>query len=107
MKKTVLLAFLFILPATAHAELFKCVENGRTTFQDFPCEGGTSETVDTSTSNITIISAPPVTSNSESYRSVTPIRPRIYMPRPNRHQSAIERRNARVKLRAYYQRIGW
>ncbi|MFU1517900.1 DUF4124 domain-containing protein [Vreelandella alkaliphila] len=100
MKKTALLAFLFALPVTAHAELFKCVENGHTTFQDFPCSNGNSETVDTS--NITIISAPPVTFSSDSIRSVTPVRPRIYLPRPNQHQSSLERRNARVKQRARY-----
>ncbi|WP_438454909.1 DUF4124 domain-containing protein [Vreelandella venusta] len=47
MKKAALLAFLFALPVTAHAELFKCVENGHTTFQDFPCEGGISERINT------------------------------------------------------------
>ena len=47
MKTPALFALLVLLPFTAHAELYKCVENGHTTFQDFPCSNGDSETVDT------------------------------------------------------------
>jgi hypothetical protein len=106
MKTPALIALLVLLPLTANAEIYKCVANGHTTFQDSPCAGGNSETVNTN--NLTIISAPPIASSSEASLSVMPVRPRIYFPRPNQHQSAIERRNSRVKLRAHYPlRRGW
>lgn len=89
MKKTALLAFLFVLPVTAHAEIFKCVENDHTTFQDFPCVNGNSETVDTN--NLTIIAPPKGTAHPQPSRSVTtPPRPRLYLPYLNRHQTDIK-----------------
>ncbi|MFC7369198.1 DUF4124 domain-containing protein [Vreelandella zhaodongensis] len=99
MKKTALLAFLFALPVTAHAELFKCVENGHTTFQDFPCANGNSETVDTN--NLTIIAPPRVTTPSQPARSATPqLRQPAYSSSSSSYQTSTQRRNAEVRARA-------
>lgn len=99
MKKTGLLALLFVLPVTAHAELFKCVENGHTTFQDFPCANGNSETVDTN--NLTIIAPPRVTTPSQPSRSATP-QPRqpAYSSSSSSYQTSTQRRNAEVQARS-------
>ena len=107
MKTPALIALLVLLPLTAQAEIYKCVANGHTTFQDSPCAGGNSETVNTN--NLTIISAPPVSSRPTAALSANaPAFPRIVVPYRNQHQTALELRNSRVKTRARYPlRRGW
>jgi len=101
MKKTALLALLALSPLTANAEIHKCVVNGHTTFQDFPCADGNSETVDTS--KLTIISPPPPSTHPQPSQSVsTPRVHRIYVPYRNQYQTELERRNARVRDRGRY-----
>ncbi|WP_144982322.1 DUF4124 domain-containing protein [Halomonas sp. C22] len=107
MKKPALVALLVLLPLTAHAEIFRCEVNGRTTFQDYPCEAGTSSRVNTN--NLTVL--PPVPPSSQPQtpvRSVTPRhQSRIVLPSQD-YQSTLERRNAEVKMRARYPlRRGW
>ncbi|NYS80235.1 DUF4124 domain-containing protein [Halomonas glaciei] len=87
------------LSSFAHAELYKCVANGHTTFQDFPCASGESSKVDTD--NLTVIPPPPVRPPSQSSQLITP-QPRRYFYFPHRsvYQTTLERRNARVRMRA-------
>ena len=107
MKTPALIALLVLMPLAAHAEIYKCVDNGHTTFQDSPCAGGNSETVNTN--NLTIISAPPVSSRPTAALSANaPAFPRIAVPYRNQHQTALELRNSRVKTRARFPlRRGW
>ena len=100
MKKPTLFALLVLMPLSSHAELFRCVSNGHTTFQDFPCASGNSETVDTS--NLTIISAPPPSTRTQQpSRSVTPQpRQRSYSSSSSNYQTTTQRRNAEVQARA-------
>tara|TARA_Y100000588_G_C14049240_1_gene836392 strand:- start:313 stop:783 length:471 start_codon:yes stop_codon:yes gene_type:complete len=92
MKKPALFAFLVLLPLTAHAELFRCVSNGHTTFQDFPCEGAPSERVNAN--SINIISAP-------TYQAprVTNTPPQQRSSSNNTYQSWTDRRNAETRSR--------
>lgn len=101
MKKPALVALLVLLPFSAHAEIFRCVVGGKTTFQDFPCTNGNSKTVDTS--KLTII-APPfnITHPQPSQPVSTPRVHHIYVPYRNHHQTELERRNARVRDRARF-----
>ncbi len=107
MKTPALMALLVLLPLTAHAEIYKCVANGHTTFQDSPCAGGHSERVNTN--NLTIISAPQVSSRPTAALSANaPTFPRIAVPYRNQHQTALQLRNSRVKTRARVPlRRGW
>jgi len=107
MKKPALVALLVLLPLSAHAEVFRCVVNGKTTFQDFPCAGVASERVNTN--NLTVLPpAPPSSRPQTPARSVTPRHQyRVVIPSPD-HRTTIERRNARVKERARLPlRRGW
>ncbi|ATH77822.1 hypothetical protein CLM76_09545 [Vreelandella venusta] len=99
MKKPALVALLVLLPLSAHAEIFRCEVNGRTTFQDYPCEAGTSSRVNTN--NLTVLPpAPPSSRPQEPARSLTPRHQyRVVIPSPD-YQTTIDRRNARVKARA-------
>ncbi|MBR2515587.1 MAG: DUF4124 domain-containing protein [Halomonas sp.] len=101
MKKPTLFALLVLMPLSSHAELFRCVSNGHTTFQDFPCTDGNSETVDTS--RLTIIAPPPPRTHPQPSQSVsTPRVHHIYVPYRNHHQTELERRNSRVRDRARF-----
>ena len=91
MKKRTLLALLVLLPLSAHAELYKCINNGHTTFQDFPCDGAPSERV--STNPINIMSAP-------TYQPPRSSRPQFQSQRSsNNYQTWTERRNAETSSR--------
>ncbi|WP_394425444.1 DUF4124 domain-containing protein [Vreelandella stevensii] len=71
MKKPALVALLVLLPLTAHAEIFRCEVTGRTTFQDYPCEAGTSSRVNTNTLTV-LPSIPPSSRPQDPAREVTP-----------------------------------
>ncbi|WP_445011402.1 DUF4124 domain-containing protein [Vreelandella stevensii] len=91
-EKPALVALLVLLPLSAHAEVFRCVVNGKTTFQDFPCAGVTSERVNTN--SINIISAP-------TYQApkVANTRPQQRSSSNNTYQSWTDRRNAETRSR--------
>jgi len=93
MKKPALFALLVLLPLTAHAEIFRCVTNGHTVFQDFPCEGAPSERVNVNTINI--MTAP----------TYQPPRPPTSQPQSSNrsnnrnHQTWTDRRNVETRSR--------
>ncbi|QNI02021.1 DUF4124 domain-containing protein [Halomonas sp. SH5A2] len=99
MKKRSLLVFLALLPLSAQAELYKCVTNGHTTFQDFPCESGNAEPIQPS--GISIYTPPDLSPQPRESRSVTPQpnRSRNNSSASSDYQSTTERRNAEVRAR--------
>lgn len=98
MKKYSILVLLVLLPLTAQAELYKCVANGHTTFQDFHCESGKSEQIQPS--GISIYTPPALSAQSRA-QSVMPRtqRSRNNSSTSSNYQSTTERRNAEVKAR--------
>ncbi|MFG6668466.1 DUF4124 domain-containing protein [Halomonas sp. HNIBRBA4712] len=98
MKKILLLVTLALPALPVHAELFRCTApNGHTTYQDAPCAGGASRTVNPN--GLSIIQAPPARPRAPSLQTVAPPRV-IYLPASNQHQHSLQRRNAEVKARA-------
>ncbi|PCF96920.1 DUF4124 domain-containing protein [Vreelandella nigrificans] len=97
MKKNIFIVLLTFLPLSAHAEIFRCVLNGTTTFQDSPCEGVPSERVNTN--NLNIVPFPQIHSQPPITQPTTPQRPQQRANTPSRYQSTIDRRNAEVKAR--------
>lgn len=93
MKKYTLVALLALIPLSAQAEIFRCVSNGHTVFQDFPCEGAPSERVNANTINI--MTAP----------TYQPPRPPTSQPQSSNrsnnrnHQTWTNRRNAETRSR--------
>ncbi|WP_447554026.1 DUF4124 domain-containing protein [Vreelandella sp. EE22] len=100
MKKPILLAALVLLPFSAQAQLYKCVSNGHTTFQDSPCANGNSETVDTN--NLTIIQAPPQRNRPQHSQPIQQPhrRQQTYSSSSSNYQTTTQRRNAEVNARA-------
>lgn len=100
MKKPALVALLVLLPLSAHAEIFRCEVNGRTTFQDTPCTTGTSSRVNTN--NLTVLpTAPPSSRPQTPSRSATPqTQQRSYSSSSSNYQTTTQRRNAEVQARA-------
>lgn len=97
MKKNTFIVLLALLPLSAHAEIFRCILNGTTTFQDSPCEGVPYERVNTN--NLNIVPFPQIHSQPPITQPTTPQRPQQRANTPSRYQSTIDRRNAEVKAR--------
>lgn len=99
MKKTALLALLVLSPLTANADIHKCVVNGHTTFQDFPCAQGAAPLSGTGTVNVLPIPVPEI--HSPAPRVSQPAQqPRNNSNRGNTYQSTTQRRNAEVQAAA-------
>lgn len=99
MKKTALLVLLVLSPFTAKADIYKCVVNGHTTFQDFPCAQGATPRANAGTVNVLPI---PVPERPPAQRNVQPVQPsqRNSYNRGNTYQSTTQRRNAEVQAAA-------
>lgn len=98
MRKRTLLALALLIPLYAHAEMFKCVANGHTTFQDSPCVNGTPEPI--GNGSISIYTPPEPSARPERSRSRTiQPTPRTSSSGNDTYQSTTERRNAEVRAR--------
>lgn len=97
MKKTALLALLMLTPLTATAEIHKCIIDGHTTFQDFPCSQGAVRLTDNGTLS-TLPATPPLARSPAPTNSSPAQQPqrRSYNTRNNSYQSFTERRNAEI-----------
>lgn len=97
MKKHTLLALALLFPLSSNADIHKCVSNGRTSYQDTPCDQGEVPLAGSGTLSTLPIQVPeayplsPGTSKapSRSQRSSG----------INSYQSTTERRNAEVRAR--------
>lgn len=101
MKKTAFLALLVLSPLTASADIHKCIANGHTTFQDFPCSQGAAPRSNTGTLSTLPIPAPTTRSTAPRvYQPAQQFQRPSYNSRNNTYQSTTERRNAEVSAAA-------
>lgn len=99
MKITALLVLLALTPFTANADIHKCVINGHTTFQDFPCTQGAAPLSNSGTLSTLPIPPPAPRSYAPNVSQQTQRSQRSSSNRSN-YQSTTERRNAEVRAAA-------
>jgi len=97
MKKRTLLALALLIPLASNADIHKCVSNGRTLYQDTPCDQGEVPLSDSGTLSTLPILVPDTYSTAP--RSSQAPTQTQRSSGSNSYQSTTERRNAEVRAR--------
>lgn len=97
MKKRTLLALALLIPLSSYADVHKCVSNGRTSYQDTPCDQDEVPLSGSGTLSTLPIQVPDAYPPSPR-TSQSPTRPQRSSG-SNSYQSTTERRNAEVRAR--------